>query len=607
MKKLPKILGLLTLLFSILVGFSSIANEEVHATPPVTASVTLHKKMMDELPDPLLQNTGEVDSRFDVYENYSDGIEFKVYDVTTSFYNARAGGSTVDQALATVTANPTAGTLTATQTTGPNGLAGFNLPKKSGGKDAVYVFVETDKAGVTKAANMALAFPVYKMNTDGSYTNKELNEIHLYPKNIVSKGDLEVTKKGTADDALLNGAEFIIQSNQTNRYLSGVANGFFTWSDNIANAKKFYTGRTYGIGTNAFTDVAGSDGLLRIAGLIPGSYKLIETDAPDNVAIIDEYQNIDFTIVANATTPTTVTVWNDTIKVDKEHVGLIADYDIGDLIPYTASVNIPWGIGDKLSNDNYKHPEFIITDVPVAGLKFNNDLAVTINGVNFAINPDWLDTSGNGFVLTIPASALETFAGEDLDLAYNMYLDGTAVPDLDYNNTIKVETDLLEDDDETEDVYTGGKRFVKIDANFTGDNNKLAGAKFVVKRVSDGKFMVVGANNAITWVNTQAGATEIVSNANGIVNIMGLAYGDYQLIETEAPEDYVLNTTPIPFTVASGTYGVPGQLVNPAEVVNVRKGRLPLTGGPGIMGVVGVGIALVLTTGGYYFKRRDEE
>lgn len=63
-----------------------------------------------------------------------------------------------------------------------NGAATFNLPK-SGGKDAVYVFVE-QPSGITVAENnLVLSFPVYELKSDGSYTDTSWPDIHLYPKN----------------------------------------------------------------------------------------------------------------------------------------------------------------------------------------------------------------------------------------------------------------------------------------------------------------------------------------------------------------------------------------------------------------------------------------
>lgn len=601
MKKLTKILGVLTLLFSLFAGLGSIAMETAFAQE--TATVTLHKKKMTELPD-LIQNTGEEMAHFDQYEDYEMGAEFNVYDVTDRFYAERATGKTVEEAFEAINNTPTGATAIRNGVTDNNGELIFNLPKKSGGRDAVYLFVESEIAGAINAENFLLSFPVYAIE-DGEYTDRELNDIHLYPKNVLNvDGRLLVTKRGTANNETLNGAKFIIQSDQTDRYLSGASNGLFTWSADETNAYEFETGYSYSIGDAgiARTDSAVNHGELGILGFEPGNYRLIETEAPTNAAIIDAETIKDFTIIADQTAATPLTVNNDTIDIDKDIDADIRDYNVGDLIPYAGSVNIPRGIGDRLANDAFKHPALVITDVPVAGLMFNNDLIVTINGVPFDIT-GMLAPTANGFVLTIPASALLDFAGEDLDLAYNMYLDGSAVPDLGYNNTIDVDTDLLVDEDETEDVFTGGMKFIKLDANF-GTNNALAGATFVVRdgNGDDANYLAIDADDAVSWVTDLADATEFISGADGSFEVAGLEYGNYFLEEVEAPEDYVLLDELVPFEIKKGSFTTEIR----SKIMNVRKGRLPSTGGTGIMGIIGLGSVLVLTTGGYYIKRRKQ-
>lgn len=609
MKKALKILGVLTLLFSLFANLGFSALEIAAATD--TATVTLHKKMMTDLPNPLWQNTGDVDNRFDNFEDYTDGITFTYYDVSDEFYAARANGDSIADALDVVNGlDPVADSLASAGSvvTGDTGLASIVLDKfDDDDRHAVYLIVETGKAGVTVAANMILMFPVYRMNTDGTYTDVELDDIHLYPKNIVSKGDLEVIKLGTADESLLNDAEFIIQNNATDHYLSGVANGFFTWTANESDAHKFLTGRTYGIGAEVLTDVAGADGKLNISGLIPGSYKLIETNAPGNAAIIDAENNRDFDIVAGATIATSFTVMNDTILVDKDIVGDKRDYNVGDLIPYAIKVNIPEGMGDKLGNGDYKHPSMIITDAPDAGLQFNNIVEIKAGNTIIPLSNVTLDNSGNGFVLTILADHLELDAGAELSITYNMYLDGSAAPDLAYENTATVTTSRITDNDDGPEVFTGGKRFIKKDKD--AQNHNLAGATFVV-RDGDGAnalYLAIGANNAVTWVANEADAKKFTTQANGIIDIRGLDYGTYYLEETDAPADYVVLEDLILFEISAGTYGAPTDLVDAAVVVNIRKGRLPSTGGSGIVGIVGLGLVLITTTGGYYMKRRRDE
>lgn len=606
MKKALKLLGVLTILFSLFanLGFSTL---EV-AKAADTATVTLHKKMMTELPDPLLQNTGDLDGRFDAYENYTDGITFTYYNVSDQFYTARANGTSVSDALDLVKIlKPVEDNLTevAKVTTGNTGSVSTQLNKLDDNRHAVYLIVEDSVPGVTAAANMVLMFPVYRMNTNGTYTNVELEDIHLYPKNIVSKGDLEVTKRKTADNTLLNDAEFIVQSNVTNRYLTGVANGYYTWGAQ-ENAAKFLTGHQYGIGSTNITDIAGSNGILRINGLIPGSYKLIETNSPTNTAIIDSENNRDFTIVPGATSATTLTVMNDTIIVNKDIVGSKRDYNVGDLIPYEIKVNIPQGMGDKLDATNYKHPSMIITDAPAAGLHFNKILEIKAGEKVIPLEDVTLTPSGNGFIMTILANHLESEEGKELTITYNMFLDGSAAPDLAYVNTATVTTSRITDNVVGPEVFTGGMRFIKKDRD--AQNNNLAGATFVVR---DGVgeaalYLAVDANNKVTWVTDEIDAKKFVTLADGLIDIRGLDYGDYYLEETIAPADYVVVEKVIPFKIGAGTYGAPTALVNPTTVVNIRKGRLPQTGGSGIIGIVGLGLVLVTTTGGYYIKRRKD-
>lgn len=608
MKKLTKILGVLTLLFSLFMSLGFRATEMVEAAPG-DATVTLHKMKMTSFPDDYIQNTGQEMPGFGGYQYYTEGVEFKVYDVTAEFYAHRAGNNSVDASIAHVQGLTPSTTPVATVTTDDDGKVSFTLSETSGEKHAVYLFVETEKAGVTKAANMVLSFPVYALDENGEYTNTKLDHIHLYPKNEVdADGSLLVRKEGTANNEAINGAKFIVQDTTTERFLSGFADGLFTWTTDEALAFEFVTGNVY-LGAGAeITSSPGTDGHLEITGFEPGSYLLIETEAPANVAIIDAEQETPFTITAGQQSSTELTVKNDTIRVDKDVVGDTRDYDIGDLIPYRIALNIPRGIGDMINETTYKHGQLIIKDAPEQGLQFYNPTDATDanrlmvrdgSGNDITLEADWLVAVDNGFELSIPASALTDYAGKELIVTYHMFLDEHAAPDTDYNNLATVSTVKLTDNDEGPEVYTGGRKFFKRDQNFD-TNNALAGAKFIVKRTSDNLYLHVGADNAVTWV-AEGDATKLESGTDGIVEVFGLATGHYELIETDAPEDYVLNGTLIPFEIAKGTYGA-----TPIEVMNIRKGRLPSTGGSGIIGILGLGAVLVTTTGGYYIKRRKD-
>ncbi len=190
MKKI-KVFALLATLF---VGiFSNLFTPVVSAAEETPATVTIHKLKNKTGP---IVNTGNELSGYTA-SDFLDGITYNVYDVTAAYhakYNEVYTSTTAQAADNTARAyvQGTAGhaptvsgaKLTATKTTAGGGAATFTLPKKSDGKDAVYVFVEQPKTGITAAENnLVLSFPVYELKSDGSYTDTELTDIHLYPKN----------------------------------------------------------------------------------------------------------------------------------------------------------------------------------------------------------------------------------------------------------------------------------------------------------------------------------------------------------------------------------------------------------------------------------------
>lgn len=191
MKKI-KVFALLATLF---VGiFSNLFTPVVSAVEPSgDATVTIHKLKNKTGP---IVNTGNELSGLTA-SDFLDGITYNVYDVTAAYhtkydevYTSTTAQAADDTARAHVQGTaghaPTVSgaTLVGTETTAGGGAATFNLPKKSGGKDAVYVFVEQPKTGITAAEkNLVLSFPVYQLNGDGTYTDIELSTIHLYPKN----------------------------------------------------------------------------------------------------------------------------------------------------------------------------------------------------------------------------------------------------------------------------------------------------------------------------------------------------------------------------------------------------------------------------------------
>ncbi|WP_312248973.1 SpaH/EbpB family LPXTG-anchored major pilin [Streptococcus parasuis] len=190
MKKI-KVFALLATLF---VGIFSNLFTPVVSADETTGTVTIHK--LKNIDGPIV-NTGNELSGLTA-SDFLDGITYNVYDVTAAYHtkynevytstNAQAADDAARdhvQGIAGLAPTVSGATLVGEpQVTANGGAATFTLPKKSGGKDAVYVFVEQPKTGITAAEkNLVLSFPVYQLNGDGTYTDIELSTIHLYPKN----------------------------------------------------------------------------------------------------------------------------------------------------------------------------------------------------------------------------------------------------------------------------------------------------------------------------------------------------------------------------------------------------------------------------------------
>ena len=196
-----------------------------------------------------------------------------------------------------------------------------------------------------------------------------------------------------------------------------------------------------------------------------------------------------------------------------------------------------------------------------------------------------------------------------------MKLNSTATPDDGYKNNADVvvsgDTDILEGKDE-ETGYTGGKRFVKIDADLAEPDNKLAGAEFVVRDLNNENAKYWGINPETKkhgWVSEYENAVKFKTDPDGIIDITGLAYGTYYLEETVAPEGYILLKDRIEFEVKEASYkeldSLSEELNAPTEVVNRHKGTLPSTGGMGIVALLTFGVA-AFGIAGWYFKRNGK-
>lgn len=197
MKKLWKILSAILLLLPTLTGVVDVATV---SAAEETANVTINKRIWkDETPNQV-QNTGE---EMDFGGDPLAGAGFTVYDVTDAYLGLIAGGSSQTEAVQQIVGSAsdhTTNVVKTEQKTDENGQTTFEgLALKVGDKDKVYMFVETSTPGnvsvTEKGVPIVLAMPIYKLGTDGKFTDEINTNIHVYPKNETKTDKKEVANK----------------------------------------------------------------------------------------------------------------------------------------------------------------------------------------------------------------------------------------------------------------------------------------------------------------------------------------------------------------------------------------------------------------------------
>ncbi|WP_423363875.1 MSCRAMM family protein [Mycoplasma sp. P36-A1] len=115
---------------------------------------------------------------------------------------------------------------------------------------------------------------------------------------------------------------------------------------------------------------------------------------------------------------------------------------------------------------------------------------------------------------------------------------------VDYDNP-----NALPDDEIVNKAYMeyAGTKIYSSDATTT-----LAGSAILYKSDADTKDALQGAEFKIIDSAGKTVVQGLVSDINGIINSGLLSTGNYSFVEVKAPIGYVLDTTPIPFTVKEG-------------------------------------------------------
>lgn len=306
----------------------------------------------------------------------------------------------------------------------------------------------------------------------------------------------------------------------------------------------------------------------------------------------------------------------------------VADWDIGDRVPFKLIATVPQNI------DSYEEYTFIFHDTLSAGLTLDpNSLHVyvtetadaDINGLNpqAATLYTVSEVAENGtFTVTIPnIKALDNHdhAANFIIVAYDAILNANAEIGLDGNpNSVFLEFSndpngdgLGHTAEDTVIVFTYGLDGTKVDgANLT---TTLPGAQFVLLNPLHTQAAEVDDNGTVTsWVTVQTlGGNEdavklpttyeewverypdsiVTSDENGKFKISGIDDGTYHLLEIKAPNGYNLLEDPVELVITATTAN--GQTWDGAANTALTALTIDVAGAGAVNGVLDTGIVNV--------------
>ncbi|WP_105146484.1 pilin N-terminal domain-containing protein [Streptococcus suis] len=523
--------------------------------------------------------------------------------------------------------------------TGSTG-AEFILP------NSTYIFVEDkenspyynkqegNELTEAKAVPFRLVLPVTKPDGTGYFDTN--NPLHVYPKNTEDKPI--VTKQFS--DNTMGPKDVTIGEEVTYKITTKIPKGSsyktIVWEDLMVNGLDFVTGSL------KFTSEQLTGALEETTHYSLAQDKrgfMVKMNAVGLAAIEEaaKTQDVNITLTYKA-------VLNDSAKVDTE-------------IPN----QVTFHYGNRPRTDLYSEPK------PVEPKEENGEFKIKVtktwsdNNVTKQVIFDVYEkeTGVKAGEITIPAGQSEGSITQGIKkntqyIAVERYVDGY-VPNYSTNDTGIAVTNNPSDNPppltpEKPKVITHGKRFIKTDNQDNFGGEKLLGAEFVVTngqnqylalksadtqaaalakykqaeqdylasvKANDGqaeakKALRDAAYEALNmqweWVAEKNQAFTFISSKDGKFEVKGLKAGQYELVETKAPEGYALPSDTIPFQVSRGSWGE-GEEVTTANFQQVKNKKIiiPQTGGIGTLVFTVVGLSTMVFAFIAMKKRQAED
>lgn len=437
----------------------------------------------------------------------------------------------------------------------------------------LYLVQETDApAQITgKVGDFLVSVPMTNATGDDWLYN-----VHVYPKNSSTYGEVTLQKKGqigSTSPENLEGVQFKLEVKNADST---------TWTKVTKNNKDVP------IGLNGIL-TTGADGKINVKDLAPGDYRFVEVQVPkDTGYIADLKTEYKFTVAATKGTKEdgieyqagSILINNKYVDTAQHPIEVInykpavekevqdkagdwknasVDYSVGDTIPYRVTVDIPANIADLKT--------FTLTDTPTNQEYQSGTLKIYSDDTfsNRILDTYVGTANGDGWKIEFTPADLAAYKGSKIYITFDMKLKENAVTvgpngntneiKLDYSNKILPGTDPNPGTDEIikeTTVYTFEIAVEKVDAS--NEATKLKGVTFDLYRELDsaatGEGVLTDPVKGLTgkFKKVKEGLT---TKTDGTVSVSGLANGTYWLVETKTIENYNLLKKPIKVQIAA--------------------------------------------------------
>ncbi|ASI80600.1 collagen-binding protein [Bacillus cereus] len=391
----------------------------------------------------------------------------------------------------------------------------------------------------------------YDKNTNPikfTITESQTTSATVTAKNSLTKGGIELTKVNAADEKeTLEGAVFKIVNRDTNEDVRAEL-------------------------------VTNSEGKLVVDDLRPGNYKLIETKAPTYYDV--NVEPIEFTIEKGQQKLLPLTFKN---SLTKGKVKLIKEDDVESSIALAGAVfTLQDATGKEIAKDlkTNDYGVLVIPDLAPGDYQFIETSApehykLDQTPIKFTIK------KGSKDDLPVPVTVTNSLLTGGVTLTKVDDVDGATLEGaefiiVDAHDTKKVVRKGLTTDEHgkvsASDLRPGDYQFIEVKApkdydlrkdpipftigksqkeniSVTATNSLTKGGVILTKIDDIDRTMLKGAIFKVVDMNGNEVRTNLVTDDNGEISVSNLRPGDYQFIETAAPEHYVLDEKPIPFTI----------------------------------------------------------